>query len=113
MTSSLASHSAADKMQACPVMTTVGVLTGKWKPRALWHLRLGPSGFGELQRATGASERMLSKSLRELQADGIVTRSESHAGKVRLSRYAYTAYGETLIPVLNLLGAWGAVHQRQ
>lgn len=58
---------AIDKMRSCPVMTTVEIIGGRWKPRILWHLRPGKASFGELQRATEASERMLSKSLRELQ----------------------------------------------
>ncbi len=111
MTLSPVVRSDTDKMQACPVMATVGVLAGKWKPRALWHLRLGPSGFGELQRATGASERMLSKSLQELQTDGIVTRSVRRVGKIELSCYEFSEYGQTLIPVLDLLGTWGSFHQ--
>lgn len=99
-------------MQFCPVMTTVEVLGGKWKPRILWHLRVGAAGFGELQRAVGASERMLSKSLRELERDGVITRAVVPVGKVVTTEYAFSAYGLTLVPVLDAMGNWGLAHQR-
>jgi DNA-binding HxlR family transcriptional regulator len=98
------------KMQFCPVTKTVSVMGGKWKPRILWHLRLGIAGFGELQRAIGASERMLSKSLSELIRDGIITRTETMAGKVMTTEYAFSEYGLTLVPVLNSMGNWGQLH---
>jgi DNA-binding HxlR family transcriptional regulator len=98
------------KMQFCPVTKTIGVISGKWKPRILWHLRLGVAGFAELQRATGSSERMLSKSLKELIHEGIITRTESAVGKVATTEYAYSEYGLTLMPVLDLMGNWGADH---
>jgi DNA-binding HxlR family transcriptional regulator len=99
------------KMQFCPVTNTIGVISGKWKPRILWHLRLGVAGFAELQRATGSSERMLSKSLRELMREGIITRTENAARKVVTTEYAYSEYGLTLVPVLDLMGNWGADHK--
>jgi DNA-binding HxlR family transcriptional regulator len=98
------------KMQFCPVTKTIGVIGGKWKPRILWHLRLGVAGFAELQRTTGASERMLSKSLKELMREGIITRRENAVGKVVTTEYAYSKYGLTLVPVLDLMGNWGADH---
>jgi DNA-binding HxlR family transcriptional regulator len=103
--------SAPDKMAMCPVMATVEVIGGKWKPRILWHLRDGAAGFGELQRATQASERMLSKSLRELEHDGLVTRAVIQRGKVVTTEYAYSPYGLALVPVLDAMGNWGLRHQ--
>lgn len=105
--------SGVDKMRDCPVMTTVEVIGGRWKPRILWHLRSGVAGFGELQRATAASERMLSRSLRELEIDGVVTRTVVPVGKVITSRYAISDYGRRLVPVLDAMGEWGLQHQRR
>jgi DNA-binding HxlR family transcriptional regulator len=102
-----------DKMRDCPVLTTVEVIGGRWKPRILWHLRAGVAGFGELQRATGASERMLSRSLRELEMDGVVTRTVVPVGKVITSQYAISDYGGKLAPVLDAMGEWGVQHQRR
>jgi DNA-binding HxlR family transcriptional regulator len=102
-----------DKMQDCPVMTTVAIMGGRWKPRVLWHLRSRAASFGELQRATEASERMLSKSLRELEADDVITRTVVPVGKVVTTRYAFSEYGLTLVPVLDAMGHWGLQHQRR
>lgn len=102
-----------DKMRDCPVMTTVEVIGGRWKPRILWHLRSQAAGFGELQRATAASERMLSRSLRELEAHGVITRTVVPLGKVITSQYAISAYGQGLVSVLDAMGDWGLEHQRR
>lgn len=104
---------AIDKMRDCPVMTTVVIMGGRWKPRVLWHLRSRAASFGELQRATQASERMLSKSLRELEADDVITRTVVPFGKVVTTRYAFSEYGLTLAPVLDAMGHWGLQHQRR
>jgi len=98
-------------MADCPVMTTVRVMGGKWKPRILWHLRQGPAGFGELHRAVGASERMLARSLRELEACALITRSVVPVGGVTTTEYAYSPYGRSLIPVLDAMGQWGLEHR--
>lgn len=111
--SSPADQQLVDKMRDCPVMTTVEVIGGRWKPRILWHLRAGDAGFGELQRATDASERMLSRSLRELQAHGVITRTVVPVGKVVTSQYAISDYGRRLVPVLDAMGDWGLQHQRR
>jgi DNA-binding HxlR family transcriptional regulator len=101
-----------DKMRDCPVMTAVEIIGGRWKPRILWHLRSHAASFGELQRATQASERMLSKSLRELEADNVITRAVVPVGKIVMTRYAFSEYGLTLVPVLDAMGHWGLRHQR-
>ena len=111
--SGLALEPDVDKMQDCPVMTTVEVIGGRWKPRILWHLRARSAGFGELQRATEASERMLSRSLRELEAQGVITRTVVPLGKVITSQYAISPYGQALVSVLDAMGEWGLLHQRR
>lgn len=98
-----------DKMRDCPVMAAIGVIDGKWKPRILWALRPGPAHFGALLRATGASARMLSKSLRELEAAGLIDRTIT-TDSPPMASYSYADHGRTLIPALDALGAWGAVH---
>jgi DNA-binding HxlR family transcriptional regulator len=100
----------ADKMIDCPVMATVDVVGGKWKPRILWLLRQGKTRFGVLQRGTGASTRMLTKSLKELEDDALIARTIVMVGNVVTAEYAFTDHGRSLIPVLDAMGHWGAVH---
>lgn len=101
-----------EKMVDCPVMTTIGVVGGKWKPRILWLLRKSSIRFGMLQRATDASTRMLARSLRELELDGVVCRTEVMVGGVTTAEYDFTPHGRSLIPVLDSLGDWGHEHKR-
>ena len=61
--------------EACPLYTAIGVISGRWKPMILQRLAKGPHGFGELQRAMPrVTAKVLREQLRQLQADGLVTR---------------------------------------
>jgi DNA-binding HxlR family transcriptional regulator len=55
---------------------------------------------------------MLSKSLRELEAHQVITRTVVPVGKVVTTQYAFSEYGLTLVPVLDAMGQWGLGHQR-
>lgn len=100
------------KLEHCPALATLKLISGKWKTRILWVLRSGSMGFGELRRnLKGASPKMLTEHLRQLEADGLIYRTVESRGEVRLSRYGYTPYGESLIPVLDALGDWGLQHE--
>ena len=74
------------------------------------RLGSGPLGFGELQRAMPrVTAKVLREQLRQLQADGLVTRralTPAHRGV----RYQLTAYARTLNPVFNALLHWGVNH---
>src|SRR5690349_20624465 len=61
----------------CPVELTVSVMGGVWKPMILFHLLVtGRMRFMELSRAVpGATQRMPTQQLRELEADGVITRT--------------------------------------
>lgn len=102
------------KMQDCPALVTIRLVSGKWKTRILWHLRNGPSGFGDLERALpGISAKMLSAHLAGLREDGLIERATERQGKVLHSIYDYSPYGRTLIPVLDAIGEWGLAHARR
>lgn len=102
------------KLAHCPALATLKLISGKWKTRILWVLRPGPMGFGELRRSLkGASPKMLTEHLRQLEADGLIYRTVETRGEVRLSRYGYTPYGTSLIPVLDALGGWGLEHEKR
>lgn len=99
------------KLFDCPALVTIQLVSGKWKTRILWHLRLGSAGFGELRRALpGISAKVLTEHLDELVEDGLVARSQHMESNVVRSAYDYTDYGRTLIPVLDALGYWGLAH---
>ncbi|MEM7441492.1 MAG: helix-turn-helix domain-containing protein [Pseudomonadota bacterium] len=93
--------------EECPVEFAVGMIGGKWKPVLLFHLMAGAKRFSELQRLVAhASDRMLTRSLRELESDGLVHREVFAEVPARVE-YSLTHDGETLYPILAEVSKWG------
>lgn len=91
----------------CPVETTLRVIGGKWKSMILFHLQSGPARFNVLRRLIpGVTQRMLTQHLRELEADGVVSRTVLQVVPPHVE-YAITPLGETLGPILDAMAAWG------
>lgn len=97
----------------CGLSAALDVVGGKWKPLVIWNLMSGPQRFGSLRRLVkGISEKMLIQQLRELEADGIITRHDFHEIPPRVE-YAVTEFGVSLIAALGPLCAWGATHMER
>ncbi|MDX8398223.1 MAG: helix-turn-helix domain-containing protein [Mariprofundaceae bacterium] len=91
----------------CPVEAAVEVIGGKWKGLILYQLRDGTKRFNELKRLIpGITQRMLTKQLKELEADLIISREVFPEVPPRVE-YSLTKFGETLTPSLEALQAWG------
>jgi DNA-binding HxlR family transcriptional regulator len=91
----------------CPVEVTLGVIGGKWKALIVYNLRQGPARFNVLRRLIpDVTQRMLTQHLRELEADGLISRTV-HAVVPPHVEYALTTLGHTLTPVLDAMAAWG------
>jgi len=85
----------------------IRVLEGRWKLVILFQL-FGSNirRFSELERAIpGVSQKMLIQQLRQLEADGVVTRIV-HAEVPPRVEYHLTDWGQTLCPVLDKLLTW-------
>ena len=96
------------KSYHCPVEAALDVIGGKWKPLILWALGDSVLRFNELQKALpGVNTKMLTKQLRELEEDGVITRKIYPEVPPRVE-YAITDFGRTLIPILQALCTWGA-----
>ena len=95
----------------CPLIHALNLIGGKWKLPILWHLAdTGCCGFNALGReVTGITNMMLGKCLKELEADGLISRTELE-GNVRRVQYALTAQGWRLLPTLKELYQWGREH---
>ena len=92
---------------SCPVEVTLGVIGGKWKAMILYHLQQGPARFNVLRRLIpGVTQRMLTQHLRELESDGIVSRTVHQVVPPHVE-YAITPLGETLGPILDSMARWG------
>ncbi|MGO0063442.1 winged helix-turn-helix transcriptional regulator [Brevibacillus fluminis] len=101
------------KKYYCPVEVTVDAMGGKWKSRLMWHLGHKPYRYGELKRLIPEiTGKMLAQALRELEADGLIKRTEQ-SGKIVTVEYSLTSYGSSLTPILQLMSEWGRAHLRQ
>ena len=95
------------KTIGCPVETTLDVIGGRWKVLVLHFLLDGAKRFGELTRAVrGISARTLAKQLRELEADGVISRKDYRQIPPKVE-YSLTPTGHKLKPVLLAMAAWG------
>ena len=99
-----------DQSRGCAVEAALEVIGGKWKGVILFHLLGGRLRFGEIRRAVGSiTQRTLTNQLRELEADGILTRTV-HAVVPPRVEYELSARGQALAPILLALRAWGQEH---
>lgn len=95
----------------CAVEVTVGVIGGKWKPIILFHLMGDARRFSELHRLLPqVGDRVLTRQLRELEADGIVHRDIFAEVPPRVE-YSLTEDGRSLVPVLEMMSRWGDAFQ--
>jgi len=91
----------------CDVEATLSVIGGRWKPVLVCHLLSGRKRFGELRRLTpNATERMITLQLRELEADGVISRHVYAEVPPRVE-YEVTEFGRSLEPVLLAMQEWG------
>lgn len=99
-------------IRPCPVLTTLAVIGGKWKPAILWELHQRQvRRFGELKRSlSDISQKMLTQQLRELETDGVIQRKVYAEVPPRVE-YRLTKYGSTLTPILHEMAQWGWNHQ--
>jgi DNA-binding HxlR family transcriptional regulator len=96
----------------CAVETTVAVIGGKWKPILLFHLVSGTKRFSELKKLLPqASDRMLTRSLRELENDKLLSRRVFAEVPARVE-YSLSEDGRSLISVLNAMSDWGSSRRR-
>jgi DNA-binding HxlR family transcriptional regulator len=94
--------------ETCPVARAVGALDGKWTILIIRDLLGGVRRFSQLRTSlVGISPKTLTDRLRELEANGLVTRT-IHAEVPPRVEYRLTETGRQLQPVVDALAAWGA-----
>lgn len=103
-----------DIIEASPIRTTVHILGGKYKPVILSLLAERPGyamRFSEIQEVLhDVTPRMLSKHLRELEADLMVRRTVLERSPLKVE-YSLTPTGMSVIPVIEAMSEWGAAYQ--
>ncbi|MGW0003294.1 winged helix-turn-helix transcriptional regulator [Nocardia grenadensis] len=101
-----------DVPEYCTVEAAMEVVGGKWKMAIVNHLFEGTLRFGELRRAMPTiTQRMLTRQLRELEADGLIRRTV-YAEVPPKVEYDLTELGVSLRPVAELLESWGERYRR-
>lgn len=96
----------------CPVTYCMSKIGGKWKPILIFLIRKGANRFGVLQKGIdGITKQMLTKQLRELEADGILKRKVYPVIPPKVE-YSFTPLGESLFSVIDAMSAWGRQQQR-
>ncbi|MEM7117763.1 MAG: helix-turn-helix domain-containing protein [Chloroflexota bacterium] len=103
-----------NRVHFCPVETCMELLNGKWKPRILWHLHQNEVlRFNELRRKLpGVTAKMLTQQLRELERDGLVTRTVYPVVPPKVE-YRFSELGESFRPILDHIANWGVAHNTQ
>jgi len=96
--------------ETCPARQALNLVASKWTVLIIYALANGPSRFNQLQRTIGGiTQKMLTQSLRQLQQDGILTRTVYSTVPPQVE-YELTSLGKTLIDPLNALCNWAETY---
>ena len=102
-----------EELPACPVATTVGLIGSKWKLLIMRNLLQRPYRFNELQNSLeGISQKVLTDSLRSMEADGIITRTVYPEVPPRVE-YALSELGDTMRPIIKSMELWGIEYKNR
>jgi DNA-binding HxlR family transcriptional regulator len=100
-------HNSYDCNIGCPVEATLEIIGGKWKGVILYHLMEWTCRFGELRKTMPSiTQHMLTKQLRELEADGLVNRRVYGEVPPRVE-YSLSDEGESLREIIMKVHEWG------
>ena len=102
------------KAGRCPVTPLLMMLQGRWKSRLMYEMCIYDTvRFGQLKKdLPGITNTMLAKSLRELEADGLITRRQYNEIPPHVE-YSLTEMGRDLLPVFYAVMNWGFAHEKE
>ena len=97
----------------CPAEIAIYFLGGKWKIRILFALLNNKKiRFGELKKSLKTiTQQMLSKQLKELEADGIINRKVFQVVPPKVE-YSLTEFGLSVMPILRSFSEWNKRNTR-
>lgn len=99
-------------LPACPVETTLTLISDKWKVLILRDLMSGTKRFGELKKSIGhVTQKVLTAQLRQMEASGLLTRKVYAEVPPRVE-YTLTNLGYSLKPILDAMWTWGEGYQK-
>lgn len=101
------------ELPACPVETTLTLISDKWKVLILRDLMSGTKRFGELRKSIGhVTQKVLTAQLRQMEESGLLTRKVYAAVPPRVE-YSLTELGYSLKPILDAMWDWGTEYKKQ
>ena len=97
-----------ENINICPCAITIAMLSSKWKILIIRELLKGTCRYSDIRKqVVGISQKMLTQSLKELEADGLVSRRVYPEVPPRVE-YSLTDDGNSIRPVIQVLDDWGA-----
>ncbi len=91
---------------------TSAIFIGRWTPRVLFSLKERPHRHGELRRRLGrVSQRMLTRTLRDLESTGLVVRHATGSKTIAVE-YSLTQLGRTIIGPLRGMCRWAKQYRK-
>jgi DNA-binding HxlR family transcriptional regulator len=99
--------------QHSPARKALNLIADKWTILVIYALQVGPKRLGELNRAIeGVSQKMLIQTLRNMERDGLVTRTVYPVVPPKVE-YALTPLGESLKVLTQSLCVWAEAHMAE
>lgn len=100
-------------LPACPVETTLMLISDRWKVLIIRDLLDGTKRFGELKKSVGnISQKVLTSNLRSMEDAGLLTRKVYAEVPPRVE-YTLTETGYSLKSVLDAMVAWGTEYKEK
>lgn len=100
-------------LPACPVETTLMLISNRWKALILRDLLTGTKRFGELKKSVGdISQKVLTSNLRSMEESGLLTRTVYPEVPPRVE-YTLTETGYSLKPILDAMVTWGTNYKEK
>ena len=100
------------ELPACPVETTLMLISDRWKVLIIRDLMDGTKRFGELKKSIGSiSQKVLTSNLRSMEESGLLTRKVYAEVPPRVE-YTLTETGYSLKPILDSIVEWGKAYQK-
>ena len=106
-------NDAAKELPACPVETTLTLISDKWKVLILRDLMPGTKRFGELRKSIGhVTQKVLTAQLRQMEESGLLTRKVYAEVPPRVE-YTLTELGYSLKPIMDAMRVWGEEYKEK
>lgn len=100
------------ELPACPVETTLMLISDRWKVLIIRDLLDGTKRFGELKKSIGSiSQKVLTSNLRAMEESGLLTRKVYPEVPPKVE-YTLTETGYSLEPILDAMKEWG-IHYKK